>query len=298
MTLIIYNTTASPLIYASGLVVVPASGTLTVPVDLHFETIDDPQFRADIANGIAELDDGVRHYAGTDATAFADYFVGLKDADGQGLTSTEVITGVTTHQALDVNIVSGTSTGSSDISSFTYGDTVFQAVGGVFNDVGATVPPGFQAAVRITDQRALHTNLRDDLGQALGVPGNPLTVDAVINVADTITTLSPPVLSQFSEVTGVVMGVTTLVGSYTAVANRKFQKVAFSGNNTALYELLINGATADKKYTYFGSTLNGEFNFDGGLVLTAGDLIEVYVVHSRPDPGDFSCRIQLLEITP
>lgn len=282
MILIIFNTTGSPLSYAQGAVVVPALGNYLVPEDLRFETIDDPKFLADIANGIAELDDGARHYAGTDATKFANDLVGVKDSDGKGITSTQVVTGVEVHQALDVNIVSGTSTGSPDTSTFTYGDSVFQTVGGVYNDLGVSLPPGVQAAVRITENRALHVNLRDHNDNQY-TPLNPLTIKPI----------DPILTTSYDEVLSVIQGVTTLIATFVAGENRKLQKVDFSGTNVAEYELVINGATVDKKRTHFGF-LNGTFDFDSGLALIPGQVVQVYVVHNRNMIGDFNCRCQIL----
>ncbi len=101
--------------------------------------------------------------------------------------------------------------------------------------------------------------------------------------------------SQYSEVSGVATGVTTLVASYLASTGDLLQKVEFSGTNIAEYELVIDGLTQDKKRTYFGNSLNGKFDFDNGLLILVGQLIEIYVVHNRPTVGDFNARIQILE---
>jgi len=106
----------------------------------------------------------------------------------------------------------------------------------------------------------------------------------------------PTVKSQYSEVIGVATGITTLIGSYTTSANMFLQLVEFSGTNIAEYELVINGVTEDKKRTYFGNSLNGIFDFRGGLAVPTGQLIRVYAVHNRPSLGDFNVRIQIVEI--
>jgi hypothetical protein len=119
--------------------------------------------------------------------------------------------------------------------------------------------------------------------------------DGSINVVVSATAGSI-LTSQYSEVTGIVQGITTLIGSYLAVPNRKLQKIEFSGTNIAEYELVINGNTEDKKRTYFGNSLNGIFDFGEGIPLVSGQLVEVYVIHNRPSLGDFNIRIQILEI--
>lgn len=102
--------------------------------------------------------------------------------------------------------------------------------------------------------------------------------------------------TEYSEVTGIVAAVVTLIGAFTASSpNTLLQKVDFSGTNIAEYELRINSITEDKKRTYFGNSLNGSFDFNEGLLITTGDTVEVYVVHNRPSTGDFNIRIQTLE---
>ena len=131
--------------------------------------------------------------------------------------------------------------------------------------------------------------IRDADGDELAI--NP---DGSINVV--VSTGSGQTLkSMYSEVTGVVSGVTTLLASYLVGVNNSLQKVEFSGTNIGEYELVIDGNTQDKKRTYFGNSLNDCFNFNNGLVVLPGQLIEIYVVHSRPSTGDFNARIQILE---
>lgn len=117
--------------------------------------------------------------------------------------------------------------------------------------------------------------------------------DGSINVV--VTNNGSILTTQYFEITGIVQGITTLLASYSAVANRKLQKIEFSGTNIAEYELVIAGITQDKKRTYLGSSLNSSFDFNDGLVLTSGQLVEIYVVHYRPFVGDFNCRLQILE---
>jgi hypothetical protein len=101
--------------------------------------------------------------------------------------------------------------------------------------------------------------------------------------------------TYYSEVTGVVSGITTIVASYMTGANDLLQKIQFSGTNIAEYELVIDGVTQDKARTYFGNSLNGSFDFNVGLKIPSGKLIEIYVVHTRSMTGDFNARIQMLE---
>lgn len=73
------------------------------------------------------------------------------------------------------------SIGVTDKSSFTYGGSLEQPVGGVFNDTGATLTSGTTGALRLTSARGLHTNLRDAngnqlLGQALSAASLPVVL--------------------------------------------------------------------------------------------------------------------------
>lgn len=120
-----------------------------------------------------------------------------------------------------------------------------------------------------------------------------INADGSINVV--VSGTAKELISLYLEVTGIVSGITTLVASYTAIANTYLQKVEFSGTNIAEYELVIDGVTQDKKRTYFGNSLNGNFDFGQGLEVPSGDIIGVYVVHTRPDAGDFNARIQILQ---
>ena len=103
-------------------------------------------------------------------------------------------------------------------------------------------------------------------------------------------------LSTYGEKTGISNGITELIVSVTAGANQILGQIVFSGTNIAEYEVVINSATVDKKRTYFGSNLNGSFEFPKGLNLMSGDSIEVYAVHTRPFVGDFNARIEIWEI--
>ena len=273
--LTIENQTADILSYLNGTIVVPGFSSVSVSSEYFFELCTDAQFKSDIGFGYVQVTDGVTNYGTVDALKYIESIPGLKDNNGLGITSTAIVTGIVPHQALDVNIVSGTSTGSTDNSTFTYSDSVQQTLGGVYNDTGAAVTSGRTAAARITEQRALHVNLRDSQGQEI-VPAS--------------------VSSLYSEVTNIASGITTLVQSLTVTdANKALQKIEFSGTNIAEFELVISGQTVDKKRTYFGSSLNGIFDFNSGLKLSPSDIVEIYVVHNRPFPGEFNCRIQLLE---
>jgi hypothetical protein len=127
----------------------------------------------------------------------------------------------------------------------------------------------------------------DSGGDELDINPNG-SINVVLNPGGTI-------VSKYSEVTGIVMGITTLVVSYTAPSDATLQKVSFSGTNIAEYELIVDGITVDKGRTYFGSALNGCFDFGEGIEVLSGKVVELYVVHNRTPNGDFNGRIQSVE---
>lgn len=74
-------------------------------------------------------------------------------------------------------------TSSTDNSAFTFGTTSITPIGGVVDDVATNaVSENNTGAARITGQRALHVNLRDNSGTELGTVASPL------NVSGTVTT--------------------------------------------------------------------------------------------------------------
>lgn len=125
--------------------------------------------------------------------------------------------------------------------------------------------------------------------------GDALVINSDGSINANIVAAAGIIKSKYTEVLGVTMGLTTLIGTYTAIADVFLQKVAFSGTNIAEYEVVINGLTQDKARTYFGNSLNGEFNFGTGLKLVSGNIVQVYVIHNRPTTGDFNSRIQTAE---
>ncbi len=97
--------------------------------------------------------------------------------------------------------------------------------------------------------------------------------------------------NNFNEVSSVASGVSTLVCSYTAATGDKLVSVNFGGTNIAAYDIQVNGSSVAKHYTHFGN-LMGQQDFSG-LALTNGQLVRVYVLHSRPFSGDFNARITI-----
>ncbi len=101
--------------------------------------------------------------------------VGLTDGSGNVITSTS--------NAIDVNIKSGGGSGFSvtDEASWTAGTSALVPTGGVFNDSAAALTSGQEGTARLTNNRALHVNLRDaSANQLLGSKTSANSLPVVI----------------------------------------------------------------------------------------------------------------------
>lgn len=84
-----------------------------------------------------------------------------------------------TGSSLNVNCTGGcsSSAGFTDNSAFTAGTTAETNVGGVFNDGLSALSSGNAAAARITPNRGVHVNLRNNSGTEIATSANPLRID-------------------------------------------------------------------------------------------------------------------------
>lgn len=84
-----------------------------------------------------------------------------------------------TGSSLNVNCTGGcsSSAGFTDNSAFTAGTTTETNVGGVFNDGLSALSSGNAAAARITPNRGVHVNLRNNSGTEIATSSNPLRID-------------------------------------------------------------------------------------------------------------------------
>ena len=97
----------------------------------------------------------------------------------------------------------------------------------------------------------------------------------------------------FNEITSVPSSTLTTIASYSASEGDKLVRVLFSGSNIATYYVTVAGNTVAKTRTNFGEDLSDKFEFDPGLVLTAGQQVLVRVEHSRTMSGDFNATIMV-----
>lgn len=187
-------------------------------------------------------------------------FVNLRDAAGTGLTST-LNSG---KQSLDVNITGGGSSSAvADKTAFSYGTTVFQNIGGVFQDTSPTLSAGTSGALRLTTNRAVHMNLRTAAGVEIGVSGSAVIVDGSA-VTQPISAAALPlptgastsalqttgntslssILALMSSATGTITSPAITTGSTTALASNAGRKGFSVENNTLFPVYLAMAATA------------------------------------------------------
>jgi len=103
--------------------------------------------------------------------------------------------------------------------------------------------------------------------------------------------------SDYQENASVVTGVTSTVLTHTfsATLNSRVYSVSASGENIAMYELLINSVLVEKKRTYFGESLNVCFDFSQGYPVGLSSVLELKVYHTRPVTASFNSTLKYTE---
>lgn len=125
------------------------------------------------------------------------------------------------------------------------------------------------------------------------------SLNVVISSAPASNTLT---VSRYNEIVAIPAGSQSQIVTYTVPVSKQavLQRCPVSGDNVARYDLQVNGVNQDTLRTMFGGDLTGMFDFtsgnDSGLLLMAGDVVRIMVIHQRPDVGTFNARIQVLEI--
>jgi len=105
----------------------------------------------------------------------------------------------------------------------------------------------------------------------------------------------------FNELSPIASNSPTNLVSYTVPVGKTaiLDRIVVSGENIAKFEVYINSNKIDVTRTYFGSELNGLFDYstkNTPYTLQQLDLVQVVVTHSRPDVARFEGRIQIVEI--
>jgi hypothetical protein len=96
---------------------------------------------------------------------------------------------------------------------------------------------------------------------------------------------------QFNEVNSVASAASATVLTYTIPTGQSLtiNGVNVSGENIAVYTLLIDSVVFDKVRTYF-TNYNTSFNIDN-ITATAGQTIEIEVENFRPTTSDFNANL-------
>jgi hypothetical protein len=84
------------------------------------------------------------------------------------------------------------SVGTPDKTAFTYGTTAQQPVGGVYQDAAPGLAAGTSGALRLTQNRGLHSNLRNDAGAETGTAATPLRTDPTGTTTQPISAVALP----------------------------------------------------------------------------------------------------------
>lgn len=161
--------------------------------------------------------------------------------------------------------------------------------------LGQKTMAGSSPVVIASDQSTVKVNLTDSSGTSAGTPTNPIFVEFPNNASRTP-------INQYNQALSVVSGITTLIVTYTVplLQTNTLERISVSGENIALYTVLVNGIPIDTQRTYFGGELNAQFEFMStanlGFILNAGDIVTVNVLHTRPTSANFEGRIQMTEL--
>lgn len=141
----------------------------------------------------------------TPASASAPWPISLTDGS-HGVAEISAIGG---HNALSVSVLSGPQVNvQADKSAFTEGSMLVGVVAGEYNDAASQPSAGQVAAVRITQPRALHVNLRTAAGVEVGTSSAPVRTDptgtTIQPVSGTVTANqgAPPWSQNVTQVAG------------------------------------------------------------------------------------------------
>jgi hypothetical protein len=193
--------------------------------------------------------------------------------------------------------------GVADESSFTYGTSLEQPVGGVYQDTSPTLSAGETGAVRLTEYRAFHVNLRDSSGVEVdpATESTALSILADLNqfqfssgalIVTTTGSAGTPV-NQYAENTTVPSGVLIAILSYTVPAGKTLSITGAYGWGTFNGEYLIK---VDSAIVGGGWTTPSNITLRLDYVAapipaTAGQVVTVNVTHYATSTQDFKANL-------
>jgi hypothetical protein len=193
--------------------------------------------------------------------------------------------------------------GTPDESSFTFGTSLEQPVGGVYQDTNPTLSPGETGAVRLTEYRAFHVNLRDSSGIEV-FPATETTSLSILStleqlnfsggslVVTTTGSVGTPV-NVYAENTTVPPGILTIILSYTVPAGKTLSITGAYGWGTynGEYAIQVDGIEVGGGWT---SAANINFHVDyssAPVFATAGEVVTVCVTMYATHTEDFKANL-------
>jgi hypothetical protein len=193
--------------------------------------------------------------------------------------------------------------GVADESSFIYGTSLEQPVGGVYQDTSPTLSAGETGAVRLTEYRAFHVNLRDSSGDEVfpATEATSLSILADLNqfqfssgalIVTTTGSTGTPV-NVYAENTTVPSGILTAILSYTVPAGKTLSITGAYGWGTFNGEYLIK---VDSVVVGGGWTTPSNITLRLDYVAapipaTAGQIVTVNVTHYATSTQDFKANL-------
>ncbi|MGH7975016.1 MAG: hypothetical protein ACREBR_05795 [bacterium] len=177
--------------------------------------------------------------------------------------------------------------GAPDESNFSYGASLQQPIGGVYQDTNPTLSAGEQGVVRLTQYRAFHVNLRDSLGNEI------VSTAGSLDVHVTGTSNSGTPYNQYEENNAVPPGESTTLWSYTVPVGESFQFNGFVGWGTydGEFTVTVNAANAGGGWSSpTNRTLIVNY-VPSPIVLAAGDQIAVLITQYSVSSQTFKINI-------
>ena len=221
-------------------------------------------------------------------------------ADYVGFGSGGNLIGVDSTHGLPVNIVAGGGSGGTalaDDAAFTVATTSFTPVGGVYNDSAAAATSGHADAARLSQNRGLHVNIRNNAGTELATAANPLQVSQQAAASASATLQN----AQNASANGTTLNVLGMsVATWTVTMTGFTGTVNFEGTEdgstwTAISVVQLGTTTITTTTT--GSTTTSTAVFEssvGGLqtirARTSGVSAGTVTVTSHAVPVNFAAR--------
>jgi hypothetical protein len=148
------------------------------------------------------------------------------------------------------------STGIADKTTFTYGSSNFQTIGGVYQDTSPTLTAGQSGVIRLTQNRAIHINIRDSAGsEKLGSSLSAASIPVVI-ASDQSTISVSDVLSTSTGVQDAINVGTTSVEAKVGASRLTGRKIlsVFHNGSGKLYWGYSSGVTTSTGIQIFKNT--------------------------------------------